>query len=64
MNTYSLVGGGGYYVFSKILVAVQFRILLHGIIQNFSYSVLTSKDDIDIIYADIDYLVTTDYLAL
>ena len=45
--------GRSCYVFSKILVIVLSRILLHGMVQNFACNILTLKDDTYIVFADI-----------
>ena len=42
-----------YSVFLKSFLIVLSRILLHGIVQNFALSILTFKDDIDIIFESI-----------
>ena len=47
----SSVGGRSYFIFTKIFALILSRILLHGIVQNFAWNMLTLKDDIDVIFA-------------
>ena len=46
--------GHCYSVYPKNFVLVLSGILLHGIVQNFAFNMLTLKDDINIFFADTD----------
>ena len=48
---------------SKILMILLSRVLLHGIVQKLSCNILTLKDDIDLIFADIKGAVVKNVLC-
>ena len=43
-----------YSVFPEILVLVPYQILLHSNVQNFACSILSLKDEIDIVFTNME----------